>query len=75
MWENIVDGRLIGPYLLPPCLTGNTYRLLLQEVLGELSEDVSLDIRRRLRFYHDSASPHFADAAPDHLNRFSGRDR
>ena len=48
VWAGIVDGRLIGPYLLPPHLTGHTYLIFLEEVLGEFLEDVSLVIRRRL---------------------------
>ena len=70
VWASIVDGCLIGPYLLPPRLTGHTYLAFLQEVLGELLEDVSLDINRRLRFQHDGAPSHFAG---DHLNRCFGQ--
>ena len=68
MWAGIVDGCLIGPYLLPPRLIGRTCLIFLKEVLGELLEDVSLDIRRRLWFQHDDAPPQFVSAVRDHLN-------
>ena len=42
VWAGIVDGCLIGPYLLPPRLTGHTYCIFLREVLGELLEDVTV---------------------------------
>ena len=74
MCAGIVDGRLIGPYLLPPRLMSHIYRIFLQkDEVGELLEDVSLDIRRRLWFQHDVAPPHFAGAVHDHLNRCFGQ--
>ena len=68
-----MDGRLIGPYLLPPRLTGHNYLILLQEVLGELLEDVSLETSRRLWFQHNDAPPQFAGVVRDHLNRCFGQ--
>ena len=73
VWTGIVDGRSIGPYLLPTHLTCHTYLSFLQEVLGELLEDVSLDMRRRLWFEHDGAPPQFAGSVRDDLNRCFGQ--
>ena len=53
VWAGIVNCSLIGPYLLPSRLTGHAYLIFLQEVLGKLLEDVSLDVRRCLWFQHD----------------------
>ena len=68
-----MDGSLIGPCLLPPRLTGHSYLSLMQEVLGELLEDVSLNSRRRLWFQHDGTSSHFAAAVPGYVNRYLGQ--
>ena len=57
----------------PTLLTGHTYLLFLQEVLGELLEDVSLDIHRRLWFQNDGAPPHFGGMVCHHLNRCFGQ--
>ena len=70
VWAGIVDSRLIGPYLLPPHLTGHTYFIFMQDVLGKLLED--LDIHRRLWFQHGDSPPHFEGAICDHLNRCFG---
>ena len=58
--------------MLPLRLTGGTYRVFLEEVLGDLLEDVPLDIRRGLWFQHDGAPPHFALDVRNHLNRRFG---
>ena len=69
MWAGIVDDSLIGPYLLPPRLTRHTYFIFLQEKLGELLEDISLDICLRLWFQYDGPPPNFVCAIRDQLNR------
>ena len=69
-----MDSRFIGPYLLPPRLTGHTYLIFLQEVLGEILEDMSLENRRRLWFQHDGAPPRFAVWFVITLTDVSGRD-
>ena len=74
VWADIVDGRYIGPYLLPPRLTGHNNLIFLQEVLGELLEAVSLDIRRLLWFQLDGAPLHFVGAVRDQLNKCFGRE-
>ena len=68
VWAGMVDDRLTGPYLLPARLTSHSYLTFPQEVLGELLEEESLDIRRRLCFQHDGAPTHFAGAVRDHLS-------
>ena len=73
VWVGIVDGRLVEPYLLPLRLADHTYLIFLQEVSGELLEDVSLYIHRRLWFQHDDAPPHLAGAVRDHLKRCFGQ--
>jgi hypothetical protein len=47
------EDKLLGPYFLPPRLTGAVYHDLLLIVLPELLQEV------HLWFMHDGASPHF----------------
>jgi hypothetical protein len=51
--------RLLGPYFLPPCLTGAVYHNFLQNFSPVLLQDVDLWARIHSRFIHDCAAPHF----------------
>ena len=72
VWAGIVDGRLIGPYLLPPRLTGPIYKIFLEEVLPELLEEVPMRVRRLMWLQHDGAPAHFSLAVRDYLNEQFG---
>ena len=61
MWVGFLDGCVIGPYLFPPNLTGDTYLNFLEHVLHEFLEDVPLHV-------HDGAPPHFTRAVRGYLN-------
>ncbi|EZA53841.1 hypothetical protein X777_06645 [Ooceraea biroi] len=50
----------IGPYFLPPRLTGQLYAEFLANQLPALLEDVPLDVRAELIFQHDGAPAHFS---------------
>ena len=71
VWAGIVDGRSIGSYLFPT--PKRVTHIFLREVFGELLENISSDIRRRLWFQHDGAPPHFAGAIRDYLNQCFGQ--
>jgi hypothetical protein len=74
VWAGIVHNQIIGPYILPSRLTGNVYRIFLEEVLPGLLENVPLDIRRRMWFQHDGAPAHFHIGVRDYINaRFPHR--
>lgn len=73
MWAGIVDGHVIGPYLLPARLTGAAYLIFLQDVLPLLLDDVPLHVRQELWFQHDGAPPHFTRDVRGHLNRRFGQ--
>ena len=60
VWAGIVHNQLIGSYILPERLTGNVYKIFLEEVLPGLLDNVPLGIRRRLWFQHDGAPAHYA---------------
>jgi hypothetical protein len=60
VWVGIIENHLIGPYVLPRRLNGDGYLQLLNEVLPELLEEVSLVIQRDLWYLHDGAPLHYA---------------
>lgn len=72
VWAGIIDGRLIGPHLLPNRLTGPIYLTFLQQVLPELLENVPLNIRQEMWLQHDGAPAHFSLVVQDHLNQQFG---
>ena len=73
VWAGTVDGRLMGPYLLPPRIMGHTYLIFLQEALGELFEDVLLIHPSTPLVSTRWRTTHFAHAVRDHLNRCFGQ--
>ena len=52
VWANIIDGNLIGPYVLPYHLTGPRYLIFHQEILVELLEDLPLALRQHPCTFH-----------------------
>lgn len=68
VWAGLVNGQLIGPFVLPNRLTGNDYLLFLQNYLQELLEEVPLNVRRQMWFLQDGAPPHFNHVVRQHLN-------
>lgn len=68
IWAGIVHDYLIGPYLLPTRLDGESYLVFLQEVLPELLNHVPALIRRRMWFQHDGAPAHFSVDVRNALN-------
>lgn len=68
VWAGLVNGQLIGPFVLPHRLTGNDYLHFLENSLPELLEDVPLNVRRNMWFLHDGAPAHFSHLVREHLN-------
>lgn len=68
VWAGILNDSLIGPYVLPNRLNGRTYLIFLQDVLPELLENVTFDVRQQIWFQHDGAPAHFTHAVRQHLN-------
>ena len=69
VWAGIVGDCLIGPFIFPQNLNGDTYLDFLQNHLPELLEDVPLNIRQNLYFMHDGAPPHFRKTVREYLDR------
>ena len=64
----IVGDCLVGPYVLPACITGAVFRDFIQNTLPDLlHEDVPLQIRQNMWFMHDGAPAHFSLIVPDTL--------
>ena len=51
---------MVGPYVLPQRLNGQTYHDFIENVLPELLEDVPLHVHPNTYFMHDGAPPHFS---------------
>lgn len=74
VWAGLLGDSVIGPYVLPSRLNGETYRTFLAQVLPELLNDVPLHVRQRMWFQHDGAPAHFSGIARQHLDAtFPGR--
>ena len=69
VWAAIVDKFLIGSLFLDGKLTGTKYVDFLSTRLHEILEEVSVDIRFRMRFMHDGAPSHFSRVARQFLNQ------
>ncbi|KAL6417600.1 hypothetical protein ACFW04_012632 [Cataglyphis niger] len=68
IWAGIIANRIIGPYFLPPRLTGEVYTNFLEHQLPELLEDSSP--RKTTIFQHDGALAHFSRQARNILNAY-----
>ncbi|KAJ4431034.1 hypothetical protein ANN_19627 [Periplaneta americana] len=72
-WEDNIkmdlrEDHLVEAYLLPNSLHGSNYFVFLRDVLPELLENISLNIRERIWFQHDGAPPHLDRRVRNHLN-------
>lgn len=68
IWAGIVNGILIGPFILPDRMDGMQYLNFLQNDLPELLEEVPLNIRQNMWFLHDGAPPHYRLEVRNYLN-------
>lgn len=68
VWGGIIGDNLIGPCFLPGRLTGQSYRLFLQNELPLLLEDLPLLLRNQMWYMHDGAPSHFSILAREYLN-------
>lgn len=78
VWAGIVNGILVGPFILPDRLTGDVYLDFLQNNLPVLLEDVPLNIRQAMWLLQDGAPAHFRREVREFLdirypNRWIGR--
>ncbi|CAH2008968.1 unnamed protein product [Acanthoscelides obtectus] len=53
VWAGMVNGMLIGPFILPNRLDGMQYLDFLRNILPSLLEDVPLSVRQSMWFLHD----------------------
>lgn len=64
----MIGNNVIGPFVLPPRLSGALYLQFLQKDLPDLLEDIFLELWQRMKFMHDGAPPHITLPVRVHLN-------
>lgn len=69
VWCGMVDGYLIGPYILENRLTGEHYLSFLRNELTTLLEEVPINIRMQMYYQHDGAPAHYARQVKEYLNQ------
>ena len=67
MWLSILGDRLLGPYLLPEELSGQSYLLFLNHVLTEFLHDKPFATISDLWFQHDETPVNFCAPVRDWL--------
>ncbi|XP_070531446.1 histone-lysine N-methyltransferase SETMAR-like [Cardiocondyla obscurior] len=60
VWAGLIDNHVIGPYFLPPRLTGEFYEYFLDTELPGLLENIPLATRRNMIYQHDGAPAHWS---------------
>ena len=65
MWAKLLNGQVIGPYILPPNLTGDTYLIFREYKMYGILEDG----HQNMWFRHDGTAPHFTLAVQGHLGQ------
>jgi hypothetical protein len=65
VWAGIVDGRLIGPYVIEDRIGGTQYLNFLQETLPTLMDDLPLNINQDMWFQQNGAPAHFTRPVRD----------
>ena len=73
VWAGIIGDCLLGPILLPQCLNGETYLVILQNTLPPLLKNVPLAIRQRVWLQYNGAPAHFCINVCQHLNNIFPR--
>ncbi|KOC63585.1 hypothetical protein WH47_03087 [Habropoda laboriosa] len=65
----LLHNKIIGPYFIDGTLNSSKYLRILEDVLPELLEDTSLDIRQSMWFQQDGCPAHSARNVTEFLNR------
>lgn len=68
VWAGIKDRFIIGPYILPQTLTGNTYYQFLRETLPNLMEDIPLSHFQGIWYQHDGCPAHTVRTVREYLD-------
>lgn len=69
VWAGIYGEHLVGPYILPPRLTGESYLHFLETTFDAYLDELPLERLRRLWFMHDGAPAHSTREVTDWLNQ------
>lgn len=68
VWAGMVGNYLVGPYVLPPRLTGDAYLNFLRTDFENFLDDVPLATRRNMWYLHDGAPAHHTRDVREWLN-------
>lgn len=68
LWAGILDGKLIGPFELPPRLNGARYLQFLRNDLSNLLANVPQEVCERMWLQHDGAPAHYCRQVREYLN-------
>lgn len=68
VWGGILGNSVVGPFFFDEHLTGEMYKLFLENNLPELLEEIDLDTRQQMWYQHDGAPPHFRQDVRNFLN-------
>lgn len=72
VWCGLLGDNLVGPFFLPPRLSGVSYLQFLQDNLPELLQDIPIANRQGMWFMHDGAPAHYSHIVTDYLNTTYG---
>jgi hypothetical protein len=65
VWAEIVDVRLIGPYVIEYRIDGAQYLNFLQETLPSFMDDIPLNVRQDMWYQLDGEPAHFTRPVRD----------
>ncbi|KAL7644692.1 UNVERIFIED_CONTAM: hypothetical protein RMT77_004233 [Armadillidium vulgare] len=72
VWCGLLGDNLVGPFFLPPRLSGVSYLQFLQNNLPGLLQYISISNRQGMWFMHDGAPSHYSRIVTDYLNTTYG---
>ena len=74
VWCGIHNKTVVGPYFFDSRVDSNTYLQMLEQFVDQYLHFLPPEVRSRMYFQHDGATPHFAKITRDWLNtKFPGR--
>src|SRR6201990_2670814 len=65
VWCGLLGDNLIGPFFLPPRLSGVSYLQFLQDNIPELLQDIPIANRQGMWFMHEDAQAHYSHIVTD----------
>lgn len=73
VWAGVVGNQFVGPHFIQEKFTAHVYRNFLVNALPILLENVTLEVRQRIRLMHDDAPAHRAAVVTTYLDEMYHR--